>query len=139
MVVGNLRQVGGFLLVLRFLHSNKTGRHNVSEILLKVALNTINQTKCYLVHPRFQCNGVYLLNLLILFFSFCLSSVNYLTEILLKVALNTITLTLFVWFPLNCLSFYLRILITLLISSSISTNLSTTTTRLSVNEICIES
>ena len=40
--VSNLRQVGGFL---RYSDSstNKTDRHDITEILLKVALNTINQ------------------------------------------------------------------------------------------------
>jgi hypothetical protein len=37
--LSDLRQVGGFL---RVLHSP---RHDVAEILLKVVLNTINQTK----------------------------------------------------------------------------------------------
>jgi hypothetical protein len=39
--VSDLRQVGGFL---RFLKPLKTDRHDITEILLKVALNTINQT-----------------------------------------------------------------------------------------------
>jgi hypothetical protein len=37
-----LRQVGGFLW---FFSTNKTDRQDITEILLKVALNTINQTK----------------------------------------------------------------------------------------------
>ena len=37
-----LRQVSGFLQVLRFSDTNKTDRHDITEILLKVALNTIN-------------------------------------------------------------------------------------------------
>jgi hypothetical protein len=37
-----LRQVGGFL---RFPPPIKLTRHDIAEILLKVALNTINQTK----------------------------------------------------------------------------------------------
>jgi hypothetical protein len=41
--VSDLRQVGGFLRILRFLQ-NKTDRHNITEILLKVALKTIKQT-----------------------------------------------------------------------------------------------
>ena len=41
--VSDLRQVGDFLRVLRFLHQ-KSDRHNVAEILLKVALNTITYT-----------------------------------------------------------------------------------------------
>jgi len=36
--VSDLRQVGGFS------STNKTDRHDITEILLKVALNTINQT-----------------------------------------------------------------------------------------------
>ena len=38
--VSDLRQVDGFLWVLRFPPS-KTDRHDITEILLKVALNTI--------------------------------------------------------------------------------------------------
>ena len=40
--VSDLRQVGGFLLVLRFSSANKTDHHDITEILLKVTLNTIN-------------------------------------------------------------------------------------------------
>jgi hypothetical protein len=39
-----LHQVGGFLRVLRFPATTKTDRHNIAEILLKVALNTITLT-----------------------------------------------------------------------------------------------
>ena len=39
--VGDLRKVGGFLRVLLISPINKTDRHNIAEILLKVALNTI--------------------------------------------------------------------------------------------------
>ena len=43
--VSELRQVSGFLLVLFFFSSfNKTDRHDITEILLKVALNTITLT-----------------------------------------------------------------------------------------------
>jgi hypothetical protein len=38
--VSDFRQVGGFLLVLWY---NKTDCHDIAEILLKVALNTITQ------------------------------------------------------------------------------------------------
>ena len=38
--VSNLRQVGVFLKVLRFSPINKTERHDITEILLKVPLNT---------------------------------------------------------------------------------------------------
>ena len=40
----DLQQVGDFLQVLRFPLSNKTVCHNITEILLKVALNTITLT-----------------------------------------------------------------------------------------------
>jgi hypothetical protein len=39
--VDDLRQVGGFLCTTVF-STNKTDRHNITEILVKVALNTIN-------------------------------------------------------------------------------------------------
>ena len=39
--VSDLRQVGGLLWVS---FTNKTDRHDITEILLKVVLNTINQT-----------------------------------------------------------------------------------------------
>ena len=35
-----MRQVGGFLRVMRFPPTNKTSCHDIAEILLKVALNT---------------------------------------------------------------------------------------------------
>ena len=41
MFISDLRQVGGFLCVLR-IPPNKTDRQDKTEILLKVALNTIN-------------------------------------------------------------------------------------------------
>ena len=43
--VCHLRQVGGFLRVLLIPSTNKTDRHDTSEILLKVALNTITLTR----------------------------------------------------------------------------------------------
>ena len=42
--VSDLRQVGGFRRVLRFQSTNKTDRHDITEILLKVALNIITLT-----------------------------------------------------------------------------------------------
>jgi hypothetical protein len=39
--VSDLRQVGGFLCVLRFPPPIKTDSHNITEIYLKVALNTV--------------------------------------------------------------------------------------------------
>ena len=44
--VSDLRQVGGFLRVLRFPPLIKL-TVDITEILLKVALNTLNQTKPY--------------------------------------------------------------------------------------------
>jgi hypothetical protein len=43
--VSDLRQVSGFLLVHRFPPSMKTNHHNITEILLKVTLNSIKPTK----------------------------------------------------------------------------------------------
>jgi hypothetical protein len=45
--VCDLRQVDGFLRVLRFSPPIKLDCHDITEILVKVALNTINQTKLY--------------------------------------------------------------------------------------------
>ena len=42
--VSDLRQVGGFLQLLRFSTINKTDRNDIAEILLRVALNTITLT-----------------------------------------------------------------------------------------------
>ena len=42
--VSDLRQVGGFLQVLAVSSTNKTDRHDISEILLTVVLNTITPT-----------------------------------------------------------------------------------------------
>ena len=39
-IVSNLQQVGGFLRVLRFPPPKKNDHHDITEILLKVALNT---------------------------------------------------------------------------------------------------
>jgi hypothetical protein len=39
--VGDLRQVGDFLQVLRFTSPIKLNRHDINEILLKVVLSTI--------------------------------------------------------------------------------------------------
>jgi hypothetical protein len=40
--VSNLRQVGGFSSDTPVFSTNKTDRHDIIQILLKVALNTIN-------------------------------------------------------------------------------------------------
>ena len=39
--VSDLQQVGGFLLVLRLPPTNKTDSHDITDILLKVALRTL--------------------------------------------------------------------------------------------------
>jgi hypothetical protein len=44
-LVSDLRQVGHVLLTLRFPPLNKTDRHDITEILLKVVLNTITLTQ----------------------------------------------------------------------------------------------
>ena len=43
--VAGLWHVGGFLRVLPVFSINKTDHHDITEILLKVALSTINQPK----------------------------------------------------------------------------------------------
>ena len=48
-----LRQVGGFLLVLWFSPTNTIDRHDITEILLKVELNTIS------LHSQIQCSSTY--------------------------------------------------------------------------------
>ena len=42
--VSNMRQVGGFPLCPPVSSTNNTDRHDITEILLKVALNTITLT-----------------------------------------------------------------------------------------------
>jgi len=43
-IVSDLRQVGGFYPGTPVSSTNKTGHHDIAEILLKVALNTITLT-----------------------------------------------------------------------------------------------
>jgi hypothetical protein len=45
MFASDLLQVGGFSLGTPVSSTDKTDRHDITEILLKVALNTIIQTK----------------------------------------------------------------------------------------------
>ena len=65
--VSYLLQVAGFLRVFWFL-PNKTDCHDITEILLKVALNTINLT-----YPCFSsfilCNGIVILVRIFFFIS----------------------------------------------------------------------
>jgi hypothetical protein len=49
--ISDLRQVGGFISNTSVSSTNKTDRHDITEILLKVALNTINHINCiYFLH-----------------------------------------------------------------------------------------
>jgi hypothetical protein len=61
--VSDLRQVSGFLWILRFHPLSKTDRHDITEILLKVVLNTINQTK--LINNCSKCPISFLLNYIV--------------------------------------------------------------------------
>ena len=54
----DLRQVGGFLRVLQFPPTNKTDYHDITEILLKVALNTTTLTRWTVITI---CLGLYLI------------------------------------------------------------------------------
>jgi hypothetical protein len=52
--------VGDLTNFRNFLSSNgssttKTGRHDIAEILLKVALNTINQNQIQIIFPKICC------------------------------------------------------------------------------------
>ena len=51
--VSDLRQVGGFLRVIRFPPTNKIDHHDITEILSKVALNTIKPTNQSKLHFYF--------------------------------------------------------------------------------------
>ena len=44
-IVSNMQQVGGFFSYPPVSSTNKSDRHDITEKLLKVALNTIKQTK----------------------------------------------------------------------------------------------
>ena len=70
-VVSDLRQVGGFFPCIPVSSTNKTDRHDITEILLKVALNTITLTpfgETFCSHPICpfitnvcMCNSSYIL------------------------------------------------------------------------------
>ena len=47
--VSDLRQVGDFLWVLRVSSTNKADRHDITELLLKVALITIIPNPLYII------------------------------------------------------------------------------------------
>jgi hypothetical protein len=48
--VSDLRQVGGFSAGTPISSTNTTDRHDINEILLEVALNTISLTPCKTLH-----------------------------------------------------------------------------------------
>jgi hypothetical protein len=51
--VSDLQQVGGSIWVLPSSSTTKTGRHDIAEILLKVALNTIKiKSKLFITFIR---------------------------------------------------------------------------------------
>jgi hypothetical protein len=77
--VSDLRQVGGFLLVLGFPLPIKTDRHDITEILLKVALNTINQTNKHQLYGGGK-----------LYWSGKLENVFYSTDVFVSYILNVI-------------------------------------------------
>ena len=53
--VSDMRKVGSFSTVTSVSFTNKTDRHDISEILLKVALNTITQTNNMRPTKRCTC------------------------------------------------------------------------------------
>jgi hypothetical protein len=63
-----LPMIGGSLRVLPSSSTTKTGRHNIAEIFLKLALNTINQIKCihfrhfYELHKPLRCLILFIRN-----------------------------------------------------------------------------
>ena len=57
--ISDLRQVGGFPRVIRFSSPQKTDRHDITEILLKVALNTINHNHKQTYHVSLLSIGDY--------------------------------------------------------------------------------
>jgi hypothetical protein len=64
--VSDLRQVGGFLRVTPVSSTNKTDHQDITEILLKVALNTINLNLKLIYHVSYQITYYILLIHLVL-------------------------------------------------------------------------
>jgi hypothetical protein len=65
--ISDLRQIGGFLRLLYSGSStNKTDHHNITEILLKVTLNTIKPTKKTPIRLLLSCSWVVLFTSLLL-------------------------------------------------------------------------
>ena len=50
--VSDLRQVGGFFLGTPVSSTNKTDLHDIAEIMLKVALSTINHKPIYIIYRQ---------------------------------------------------------------------------------------
>ena len=68
--VSDLRHVGGFYGVLRFpLDTNKSDRHDVNEILLKVALSTIPIELTFFLISDVYINGWMKILYSVLFFN----------------------------------------------------------------------
>jgi hypothetical protein len=57
--VGDLRQVGGFFPGTHVSFTNETGRNNITEMLLKVALNMITLNLQTFYAKRVTCNNVH--------------------------------------------------------------------------------
>jgi hypothetical protein len=55
MFVSDWRQVSGFLRVIRFYAANRTDRHDIAEILLNVALNTITPVHSFTLYLMTVC------------------------------------------------------------------------------------
>ena len=79
-----LPMVGGSPRVLRLLPPLKTGRHDIAEILLKVALSTINQIKS----NRFDNIGGIIDNHCLKYF-FIIKDNNYTTNLTTTMVPNT--------------------------------------------------
>ena len=62
-LVSDLRQVGGFLRILRLSSTNKTDHHDITEVLLKVAFNTIKQKQKQTKTPHTSSSRRWTLNL----------------------------------------------------------------------------
>ena len=70
------------------LEENKTDCHDIAEILLKVVLNTVNQTKPTLVHDNFSQ-----------FWISCLGCFGFIAPIYCSIVLNSSISTLSVHVP----------------------------------------
>ena len=76
--VSDLRQAGIFFPTNPASSTNKTDRHDIAEMLMKVALNTINHTPCkHTVMKRMSSYNLYMFQVtsryryVVFVFSFC--------------------------------------------------------------------